>query len=116
MGGVNNKDKSVIVKQNPMFNDLRNILNEFENNLNQLEKEEFDCFAKFNSLELKNKIDKCENDLNDMLIDLRIKIKKINDIKEFNKDEKELNTLVNRTQNLYTKKSEIIKNKIKPND
>ena len=38
MGGVNNKDKSVIVKQNPMFNDLRNLLNEFENNINQLEK------------------------------------------------------------------------------
>ena len=114
MGGVNNKDKSVIVKQNPMFNDLRNLIDEFENNINQLEKEEFDSFEKLDTIELKTKIEKRENDINDELVNLRRNVKQITDFKELNKNEKEVNIIANRTQNLYSRKSEIIKNKIKP--
>ena len=43
-------------------------------------------------------------------------MKKITDHKELNKNEKELNDISNRSQNLYSRKSEIIKNKIKPCD
>ena len=82
MGGVNNKDKSVIVKQNPMFNDLRNLLNEFENNINQLEKEEFDSFEKLDTIELKTKIEKRENDINDELVNLRQNVKQITNFNE----------------------------------
>jgi hypothetical protein len=116
MGGITNKEKAIIIKQNPIFNNLIRLLNEFEENINQLEKEEFDSFEQLNSLDLKNKIEKCENDINDELINLRMKIKKNFNSKDYNKDEKDLNNISNRTQNLYSRKSELIKNKIKPNE
>ncbi len=114
MGNGINKEKEITVKQNLKIEKLNNLLKEFENDLNELEKEEFDSFEKLDTIELKTKIEKRENDINDELVNLRRNVKQITDFKELNKNEKELNIIANRTQNLYSRKSEIIKNKIKP--
>ena len=55
MGNGINKEE-VTINQNPNFIKLKELLNLFEQDLNELEKEEFDTFEKLNSLELKNKI------------------------------------------------------------
>jgi hypothetical protein len=114
MGNGINKEKEVIVKQNLKFDKLNILLQEFENDLNELEKEEFDSFEKFDTLELKNKIEKRENDINDELVNLRQNVKQITNFNELNRNEIELNKIANRSQDLYSRKSEIIKNKIKP--
>ena len=66
MGNGINKEE-VTINQNPNFIKLKELLNLFEQDLNELEKEEFDTFEKLNSLELKNKIEERENNINDEL-------------------------------------------------
>ena len=70
MGNGINKEE-VTINQNPNFIKLKELLNLFEQDLNELEKEEFDTFEKLNSLELKNKIEERENNINDELVNLR---------------------------------------------
>ena len=113
MGNGINNEKEVTINQNLKFDKLNNLLQEFENDLNELDKQEFDSFEKLDTLELKNKIDKRENEINDELVYLRKNIKKITDFNELNRNEKELSLISNRTQDLYSRKSEIIKYKIK---
>jgi hypothetical protein len=116
MGSGINKENNEIVNQNLLFKKIEDLIKIFDNHLIELEQKEFDTMEELNSLELKVNIDNIQNSINEELINLRKKIKEITDNKELNSNQKRLNIINDKIQNLYVKYSEIIKNKIKPFD
>jgi len=116
MGSGINKENNEIVNQNLLFKKIEDLIKIFDNHLIELEQKEFDIMEELNSLELKVNIDNIQNNINEELINLRKKINKIKDNKELNLNQKRLNIINDKIQNLYVKYSEIIKNKIKPFD
>ena len=116
MGSGINKENNDIVNQNLLFKKVEDLIKIFDNHLIELEQKEFDTMEELNSLELKINIDNIQNSINEELINLRKKIKEITDNKELNSNQKRLNIINDKIQNLYVKYSEIIKNKIKPFD
>ena len=115
MGSGINKNNEII-NQKLFFKKLEDLIKMFENHLIELEQKEFDTIEELNSFELKVNIDNIQNDINEELINIRKKVNEIKDNKEFNSNQKKLNSLNDKIQNLYVKNSEIIKNKIKPLD
>ena len=116
MGSGINKENNDIVNQNLLFKKVEDLIKIFDNHLIELEQKEFDTMEELNSLELKINIDNIQNSINEELINLRKKIKEMTDNKEINSNQKRLNIINDKIQNLYVKYSEIIKNKIKPFD
>jgi hypothetical protein len=116
MGSGINKENNDIVNQNLLFKKVEDLIKIFDNHLIELEQKEFDTMEELNSLELKINIDNIQNSINEELINLRKKIKEMTDNKELNSNQKRLNIINDKIQNLYVKYSEIIKNKIKPFD
>ena len=116
MGSGINKENNEIVNQNLLFKKIEDLIKIFDNHLIELEQKEFDTMEELNSLELKINIDNIQNSINEELINLRKKIKEMTDNKELNSNQKRLNIINDKIQNLYVKYSEIIKNKIKPFD
>ncbi len=116
MGSGINKENNDIVNQNLLFKKVEDLIKIFDNHLIELEQKEFDTMEELNSLELKINVDNIQNSINEELINLRKKIKEMTDNKEINSNQKRLNIINDKIQNLYVKYSEIIKNKIKPFD
>jgi hypothetical protein len=116
MGSGINKENNDIVNQNLLFKKVEDLIKIFDNHLIELEQKEFDTMEELNSLELKINVDNIQNSINEELINLRKKIKEMTDNKELNSNQKRLNIINDKIQNLYVKYSEIIKNKIKPFD
>ena len=116
MGSGINKENNDIVNQNLLFKKVEDLIKIFDNHLIELEQKEFDTMEELNSLELKINVDNIQNSINEKLIKLRKKIKEMTDNKELNSNQKRLNIINDKIQNLYVKYSEIIKNKIKPFD
>ena len=116
MGSGINKENNDIVNQNLLFKKVEDLIKIFDNHLIELEQKEIDTMEELNSLELKINIDNIQNSINEELINLRKKIKEMTDNKELNSNQKRLNIINDKIQNLYVKYSEIIKNKIKPFD
>ena len=116
MGSGINKENNDIINQNLLFKKVEDLIKIFDNHLIELEQKEFDTMEELNSLELKINVDNIQNSINEELINLRKKIKEMTDNKEINSNQKRLNIINDKKQNLYVKYSEIIKNKIKPFD
>ncbi len=116
MGSGINKENNDIINQNLLFKKVEDLIKIFDNHLIELEQKEFDTMEELNSLELKINVDNIQNSINEELINLRKKIKEMTDNKEINSNQKRLNIINDKIQNLYVKYSEIIKNKIKPFD